>query len=349
MLRVPRQMNSKLHTVQYLRAIAAIFVLISHALLYPLAEPVLFLGRLGWLGVIVFFVVSGFIMVMVTGVEQFDPIKFLRKRVLRVVPLYWAFTIVAAMLALVVPSLFKTTIFDALHLVLSLAFVPFYNPASHGLHPLYKLGWTLNYEMFFYFSFALLAVFSARRRATMLTLAYLALMIVGASVRPEGAIAAFYTSFMPLAFVTGVWLGLGYLEGWLNDWVQRYAIPLALFAMLGLVQGFVIDRGLVEDEVAFFGFLLASGGLVALAVGMAQYLPRIAWLESLGDASYSIYLAHIFAVGAVAGLTLRMLGTSDPLIVGLVLAIAIAGGIAAGWALYRLVEEPMMRRLRKLA
>ncbi len=341
-------MNTKLHTVQYLRAMAAALVLISHALLYPAVDQVLIYGRLGWFGVIVFFVVSGFIMVVVTGQEKFDPIRFLRRRIMRVVPLYWAFTIIAAILALVVPSLFKTTVFDSLQLLLSLAFVPFYNPASHGVHPLYKLGWTLNYEMFFYLSFALLALFSARSRALVLTFVYLGLVAVGIQLRPEGAIASFYTSYMPLAFVAGVWLGLAHLEGRLERWAPRHAAPLAALTLAGLVAGFAVDRGPVEDEMAFIGMLAGATGVVALAVGLAPRLPRLAWLETLGDASYSIYLAHIFAVGAMAGLALHLLGTSDPVTVGFVVALAVAGGIAAGLILYRLVEEPMMRGLKKL-
>ncbi|ODT71337.1 MAG: hypothetical protein ABS75_08675 [Pelagibacterium sp. SCN 63-23] len=341
------QMNAKLYTIQYLRAFAATLVLISHALLYPLADPVMFYGRLGWFGVIVFFVVSGFIMVAVTGQGAFDPVRFLRRRVLRVVPLYWLFTIVAAILALTLPSLFKTTIFDLGHLVLSLAFIPFYNPASHGLHPLYKLGWTLNYEMFFYVSFALLAVFSARRRAVLLTLAYLALVTIGALLRPDNAIPAFYTSYMPLAFVAGVWLGLGHLEGWLGRFVRRLAAPLALIALAGLALGFAVDRGIMEDALAFAGLLAASIGLLALSVGMEQSLPRLSWLEALGDASYSIYLVHIFAVGAIAGVALRLVGTDNPLVVAAVLLAAIAGGLGAGWVLYRTLEQPLMRALKR--
>ncbi len=342
-------MNAKLHTIQYLRAVAAILVLVSHALLYPVSGQVLSYGRLGWLGVIMFFAVSGFIMVVVTGHESFDPLKFLRRRVLRIVPLYWALTLLAAALAIVVPSLFKTTVFDFAQLVLSLAFVPFYNPASHGLHPLYKLGWTLNYEMFFYLCFALLAVLSARRRALVLTLAYVALAIIGGGFQPGAAIPAFYTSYMPLAFVAGMWLGIAHIEGHLQRVVPSMVVPLAILALGGLVVGFSHDQGVVEEATAFGGLLLFVVSVLALAAGLEPRLPRLPLLERLGDASYSIYLVHIFAVGAVAGVALHMVGTSDPLIVGAILLLAIVGGLGAGWLLYRLVEEPMMRALRQRA
>src|SRR5687768_6729717 len=143
-------MRHKFISIQYLRGLAAILVLASHALLYPLLEHDLAYGRLGWLGVILFFVISGFIMVAVTGEGKFSASDFLRRRFIRIVPMYGAATLLAAALALFAPQLFKTTVYDGAELVMSLLFIPFYNPVSGGIHPLYKLGWTLNYEIFFY-------------------------------------------------------------------------------------------------------------------------------------------------------------------------------------------------------
>ena len=117
-------------------------------------------------------------------------------------------------------------------LLLSLAFIPFYNPASHGLHPLYKLGWTLNYEMFFYVSFALLAVLRARQRVMVLTMAYLTLSLTGLLLHPESPIPAFYTSYMPLAFVAGAWLGLAHIEGRLLNMPRSMIVPLLAIALL---------------------------------------------------------------------------------------------------------------------
>lgn len=341
--------SSKISSIQSLRAGAAILVLVSHALLYPLAEQTLAYGRLGWLGVILFFVVSGFIMVSVTGAGSFEPGSFLKRRVLRVVPLYWAFTLMAAALALLLPEIFKTTVFDGQQLLMSLAFIPFYNPASHGLHPFYKLGWTLNYEMFFYVSFALLAVLNARRRVMVLTVAYLGLCIVGQVLHPESAIPAFYTSYMPLAFVAGAWLGVAYIEGRLSRMSRGLAVALVAIALAGMIEGFWLDRGIVEDASAFLGFLAFACAVVALFVGLEERLPRLRLLEQLGDASYSIYLAHIFAVAAVAGLLLHLLEPGNQLVVAAAVAMAIAAGLVVGWMLYTLVERPLMQRLRRFA
>ena len=342
-------MSSRISAIQSLRACAAILVLVSHALLYPLADQSLVYGRLGWLGVILFFVVSGFIMVAVTGQGQFGARDFLRRRLLRVVPLYWAFTLGAALLALVLPGIFKTTVFDGQQLLLSLAFIPFYNPASHGLHPLYKLGWTLNYEMFFYASFALLAVLRARQRVLVLTLAYLALGLIGLVLHPQSDIPAFYTSYMPLAFVAGAWLGLAHIEDRLKNMPSVLAIALLAIGLAGLAEGFWLDRGAVEDESAFLGFLAFACTVLVLSVGFERYLPRLGLLERLGDASYSIYLVHIFAVAAIAGLLLNLLGSGGGAVTVAAVILAVAGGLGLGWLLYVLVERPMMARLRGFA
>lgn len=340
-------MSGKIVAVQYLRAVAALLVLASHALLYPLAGENLAYGRLGWLGVILFFVISGFIMVSVTDAGRFDGRQFMRRRILRVVPLYWAFTLLAAALALLAPQLFKTTSFDGEQLALSLAFIPFYNAASNGLHPLYKLGWTLNYEMFFYACFALMAVFTARGRVLGLTFAYAALALVGFLLAPQPAIPQFYTSFLPLAFVAGCWIGLGHVEGWIAKVPRVVVLFLAAVGVAGLVEGFAWNRGLVEDVTAFAGLLGFSGAALVLALRSEGRLPRLAWLERMGNASYSIYLVHIFAVALMAGIGLKLIGRDLPGIVPVVTVLAISTGIWMGLLLYRYVEQPLLRRLQR--
>jgi len=345
---VPFAMHGKIVSVQYLRAVAAFFVLVSHALLYPLVGENLVYGRLGWLGVILFFVISGFIMVSVTDAGQFDGRQFMRRRMLRVAPLYWGFTLVAAALALAAPQLFKTTTFDGGQLALSLAFIPFYNPASEGLHPLYKLGWTLNYEIFFYACFALMAMFTARSRVWALTLTFGALALFGFVLAPKSAIPQFYTSFLPLAFVAGCWIGIAHIEGRLQD-VSRLGMWLfAGLGLAGLIEGFVWDRGLIEDSSAFSGFLAFATAAVLIAVRFEGKIPRIPWLESLGNASYSIYLVHIFAVALMAGVGLHLLGPNVPGVLPVVTVLAIAGGLWFGLLLYRYVEKPLVRSTRKL-
>ena len=337
------RMRQKFITIQYLRGFAALLVLASHALLYPLVEENLGYGRLGWLGVILFFVISGFIMVAVTGEGRFSAPAFLRRRFIRIAPMYWGATLLAAALALIAPQLFKTTVYDTGQLLLSLLFVPFHTPVSGGIHPLYKLGWTLNYEVFFYVCFALLAFLGAQARIVWLTVAFAALAVLGALFQPEPAIARFYTSFMPLAFCAGAWLGVATLSGRLGMLSKQAIFAVAVIGLGGLVEGFAFDAGQVEDGFAFIGFVAFASALVLLAVRFERRLPRVAILEHIGDASYSIYLVHIYEVAILAGLAFKLLDPADLWADYFVAAVSIVGGTLAGLLLYRFVEQPVLR------
>lgn len=342
-------MRHKFISIQYLRGLAAILVLASHALLYPLVEHHLGYGRLGWLGVILFFVISGFIMVVVTGEGRFVPGDFLRRRFVRIVPLYWGATLLAAALALLAPQVFKTTIYDSGQLVLSLLFVPFFNPVSGGIHPLYKLGWTLNYEVFFYVCFALLAFLGAQARVVWLTVAFVTLTALGLVLQPQPAIPQFYTSFMPLAFCAGAWLGLATLRGSALALSRKAVMAVVLLGLIGLIEGFAVDRaGLVEDGMAFVGCAIFASALVLLAIRFESVLPRSAILEKIGDASYSIYLVHIYEVAILAGLAFKLLDPADIWADYVVAAVSIVGGTLAGLVMYRFVEQPTLRFFGRL-
>ena len=336
-------MRQKFITIQYLRGFAAMLVLASHALLYPLVEHNLAYGRLGWLGVILFFVISGFIMVAVTGEGRFSAVDFLRRRFVRIVPMYWAATLLAAALALFAPQLFKTTVYDGAELVMSLLFIPFYNPVSEGIHPLYKLGWTLNYEVFFYVCFALLAFLGAGARVVWLTVAFTTLAVVGVLFAPQPAIPQFYTSFMPIAFCAGAWLGLATLRGRVGAMPRQAIYAVIVIGLAALVEGFAVDRGVVEDGFAFIGFVTFASALVLLAVRFEPVLPRVALLERIGDASYSIYLVHIYEVAILSGIAFKLLDPADVWADYFVAAVSIAGGTVAGLIVYQFIEKPVLR------
>tara|TARA_R110002124_G_scaffold9586_2_gene49199 strand:+ start:7893 stop:8963 length:1071 start_codon:yes stop_codon:yes gene_type:complete len=341
-------MQHKVLTIQYLRGFAAMLVLASHALLYPIVEHNRDFGRLGWLGVILFFVISGFIMVAVTGEGRFSATGFLRRRFIRVVPMYWLATLLAAGLALLAPQLFKTTVYDGTQLVLSLLFVPFHNAASGGIHPLYKLGWTLNYEIFFYVCFALLAFMGMGARVVWLTIAFVSLLVLGLIFQPQAAIPQFYTSFMPLAFCAGAWLGLATVRGKLAKLPPYVVCAVAVVGLAALAEGFAWDSALIEAGGAFAGFVVFASAVVLLGVWLEPALPRIGLLEHIGDASYSVYLSHIYVVAILCDLAFKVLNPANLASDYLVAVIAIIGGTAGGWILYQHVERPLLRRVSAL-
>jgi hypothetical protein len=81
--------RTQLLSIQYLRGLAALSVLVTHALQWPLAEMNIVLLKTGRLGVDVFFVISGFIITTIAGDGRFNPKEFLVRRGFRILPAYW--------------------------------------------------------------------------------------------------------------------------------------------------------------------------------------------------------------------------------------------------------------------
>jgi exopolysaccharide production protein ExoZ len=122
--------RAQLLSIQYLRAIAALSVLMTHTLQWPLPEMNMYLLKTGRLGVEVFFVISGFIITTIAGDGRFDPRVFLNRRARRIIPTYWAATLLITALAIALPSQFRTTVPTIEGLLKSLLFIPSQEPKA---------------------------------------------------------------------------------------------------------------------------------------------------------------------------------------------------------------------------
>ena len=179
--------NFELFNIQALRAVAAFLVVFVH--IDRLAELAGFRAGttvFGNTGVDLFFVISGFIMVVTVTERPQSPAQFFRHRVARIVPLYWLVTLAVFTLALVAPVLLQSTRANPAELLKSLAFIP-YRRFDGQMHPLVFVGWTLNYEMMFYALFAVGMLFSRKAAGFAFTLGTLVLAaIAGQIVGPRG-------------------------------------------------------------------------------------------------------------------------------------------------------------------
>ena len=145
---------STFHSIQLLRALAALLVVLFHThtafseagsdLLFGDEEYVFAFGAVG---VHIFFVISGFIMIVTSRFEpSFQPFEFMRRRLLRIYPVYW----ICAALYLAFHT-FIGELYDISVGQVAGALVLWPGHASSVIGP----AWTLAYEMFFYLSFAL--------------------------------------------------------------------------------------------------------------------------------------------------------------------------------------------------
>lgn len=328
------------------RAIAVVTVVLTHAVAHPFPGAPGVSHLLGRYGVTLFFVISGYIMVATTGTGSFNPRAFMTRRLLRIVPLYYLASFVLLAGRIAAPNLFKEAQFEPLFFLKSLAFIPAYQLNGSGLiFPFFRLGWTLNYEIFFYLCFALMAGLGLHMRLWAITLVFAALVGLGALLPLQDAIAIFYTRVDVLGFVAGMWLGARAID----PPVHSRPVPVWPLLVLSLVIIAYLAYFYQSIRADIHTQLLTIAAcavhirlLVALIDDRGRGLAQPLLL--LGNASYSIYLFHMFGVGVSVALSKKLGG----IFVYLFMPVSLIAGIGVGLIVYWLIERPIGRWLRDL-
>ncbi|WP_315835971.1 acyltransferase [Bradyrhizobium prioriisuperbiae] len=337
--------HGQLLSIQYLRGFAALSVLVTHVLQWPIAEYNMGLLKTGRLGVEVFFVISGFIMTMIAGHGTFKPQEFLGRRAIRIVPAYWAATVLVTVLALAMPNQFRTTVPSFEGFIKSLLFIPSIEPKA----PLLTLGWTLDYEAFFYVVFASLFFLESRARTAVLCGLFTVLIAIGLMLNHPSHVQAFYTSMSLAGFCCGTVLAQFYRSGIAMRGPLARSLALAALPVL-LALFYLIPWDNAEHALLPVHLLMSATAicivLIGLQIEVAGRLPRSAVLKFIGDTSYSLYLFHIFAVAAVWGVAKRLFDVQQPLVYIAFTLLAITAGLVFAWVCYRLVERPFLTASR---
>ncbi len=300
-------MRKRIEVIQLLRGFAAIMVCFYH-MKTMLNFPSFKLGEMlfghGDVGVPLFFIISGFIMVFTTQKNDgtFGYARdFMIKRIIRIVPLYYSMTLLW-MIADGTLSFYFVERPDLL--IRTLLFQPsFLNHAgsSFGMPPLI-VGWSLNYEMLFYVVFAFTLFFKRFRYYVIFT--FFGVMVFLVPFLHHGYVSLdssrYYeypfqylnilTNSTLLLFLSGVVFGLIYLSEF------QIKSGKLLFTLLGLSLAFFFFIFFFNPEPLqpTIFTLLSCGSLVFLVLMVNKKydftLPRP--LVYLGDMSYSIYLVH---------------------------------------------------------
>jgi exopolysaccharide production protein ExoZ len=335
-------MKDQLFGIQVLRAVAALAVVAFHFAIslqqdFHLVSNLVFSA--GASGVDIFFVISGFIMSYTTArPDQRSPAGFMFKRLARILPLYWLLTLAVFTLGLAAPSLFHVGGASLTQLLKSLFFIPYIRPDGMA-EPVLFLGWTLNYEMFFYAVFAV-ALLISRRFYLFITMGVIAALTVLHPLAHGGVMASFYTDSIMLEFVWGCLLFLVF-QRWPN-FVQALAPVWIPGAMLLLAQNFLEPGWPRGIEKGLPALLIVSGVLgTTVPDGVVRRV-----LARVGDASYSLYLGHPYAIALSVKLAIAVLGASilSAAVAGVAgLALAILGALAS----FFLLERPSNNWLRQ--
>ena len=335
--------SGEILSIQYLRAVAALMVVWHHAINQVPGMLAWAPWQFGTSGVDLFFVISGFIMVVTTMRSSIRPVDFWRRRIVRVVPLYWSLTLLMVALALAMPSLFKTLKVAPLTLIESLLFVPHFSQSfPQFVWPLLVPGWTLNFEMFFYALFGATLVLPRRRGRVALTVVLAGLVGMGAVLGPfDSAGAQTYTHPMLLEFLAGVWIGTLWSEGRLS--IRGFWVVPMLVAGTALL--------VLRDQPPLGPLTQLAGAsllvVAALQQGCSAWRSRI--LLGIGNSSYSLYLTHIFTLGVLRVVWVRCAPSSPHGIETTMFLVGALGSCAlVGWLVFRWIETPLMQSLRRL-
>lgn len=317
-------MARQLATIQYVRAASCLAIVINHATIH--FHRVVHMGSAR---VAVFFIMSGFVLWLITAGRANDPGLFLARRLVRIIPLYWIVTILVFMKEIAGFSTHATsTPYD---FILSLVFVPHYN-GSGQLFPVLVPGWTLVFEIFFYISFAFLLILQERRRIIAATVLFGGLSAIGYIFHPTNPALATYTSPILLDFLAGAWLA----RLWVADRMPRWVAAALLFlgVALSLPTFSTGARGVSDGLTCVLSLMIMAG-----ALGLEPRQGRaIKWLKDIGDSSYSIYLWHL----PLQGIAWALLGRTHGMSIWLQVTVSMAIVIPVGMASYRWIEKPLM-------
>ncbi len=297
----------------------------------------------GQSGVDIFFVISGFIMVFISG-EKFNksgaPKDFLVRRIIRVVPTYWAYTFLVAFLLYFFPGLFNQgRDFDYTRVMASLFFIPWEN--SHGLiKPIYGVGWTLNFEIYFYLIFSVLLFLSKKYFLPLLSLILVGGAIIGVMANPEPHIYYVMTSKLLIEFLMGCFIASWYMKD--TKISQSLSVLMIMTGIAAIVATGILDVSL--SKVIKWGFpsaCIVSGFVFLERSREIKFHP---FLIRLGDSSYSLYLTHVFAISAIGLVWRKTFGSMYDIFI----FVAIFASLLLGYMAFILFEKPITVYLNKL-
>ncbi|SAL82537.1 acyltransferase 3 [Caballeronia arvi] len=294
--------------------------------------------QFGMSGVDLFFIISGFIMCHITAEREASARVFLWARVKRIIPLYWTLSLIALVVFLVSPKMVNssggvTTIINSFTLI------------PDGKKFLIQNGWTLSYEFLFYLLFAAVLWLPRSLRFGSVVIALCGLVAIGAIWQPANATLKFATGPLLLEFVMGIGAYV---------YIRQPRHYLTIDAGLVLAGVAILTESFwafnVQNRVLFYGlpYAMIFAGFVSLEPIIRR--GRNSWatraLETIGEASYSIYLFHPFAL-SVLGIVVKKLHIQN--IPPFSVAVMVSGSLVAGYACYIFVERNISRILMNLS
>lgn len=341
------RVGRRLYVIDGIRLVAALMVAVHHYagtyradrpgnLIWdrPVSDimPTVFrFASYGWIGVEIFFVISGFVICMSCWGRT--PRQFFVSRVIRLYPAYWFAVLFTTGVLVAVPGVWERLRLREVLLNLTML------QSGSGVPNVDGVYWTLWSELRFYLLFLVVVAMGLTYRK----------VVVFCCVWGTAAMLAPVADLKLLKLVAnpdGAWYFIAGLALYL---MHRFGQDLLLWGILAMawLMG-QLELGHRIDEVErvsswrgsvliFTVFLLF---MVAVALGYTDRI-RWKWLVTAGALTYPLYLVHYAAGTALIN---RLRDTMDP---RLLIVVVIAGFLGLSWLVHRCVERPGARLLKK--
>ncbi|MFI5937705.1 acyltransferase family protein [Actinoplanes sp. NPDC051494] len=331
-----------------LRLVAALTVVSYHFTAYDRGQPKWWGGptetvfptlapitAYGWLGVELFFLISGFVICMSAWGRSLG--DFLRSRIVRLYPAYWAAVLLTFSVLTLWPIVRQPVSGSEMLVNLTMLHEPL------GISPVDAVYWTLWVEARFYLLFALVVWRGLTvRRAVLFAGGWL----VAAAIATQADVPALNVIVMPdyaPYFSAGIALFL----------IHRFGSHIGLWGLVGasflMAQHHAMGQSqhIAEDILrrpmpAWPALIIVATVFAAMAVVATGRLDGIQWkwLTVAGALTYPLYLVHEYI-----GWTL-IYYLHEHLNRYLVLATAVTAVLLLAWLIHKLVERPLSRILR---
>lgn len=332
-------------SIQYLRAIAALLVVFSHSVWKSIQagdNSLYWWHEAGALGVDIFFIISGYIMVYITQNMHQQPqgIRiFLKKRFIRIVPLYWFYTLIALAIFLIMPDRVNSS-GGSTEVLKSFFLLPL--DSNEGY--LVNVGWTLHYEFIFYILFSFGLLFS-RLKGNIFVASFILFSLFFSIFIEPSKLHYVFKSFIHDIFIEFL---LGMLLYFILTQIKTTPWYLALLAIFAGISHFYY----LHSGGSFTGVIHIDKGISAFLICFGIIGLESVWkkrecklLTALGNASYSIYLLHPFILVTVVMVNKKLNGyfsTTE------VLILSIISSLVAGYLSYLYIENNLMKMWKKV-
>lgn len=334
--------KEKIQSVQYLRACSALIVLLCHYFsgLNIFRGGVNFTGRFG---VAFFFVISGYFLANPSS----DGLRnYWKKKIIRIVPLYWASTFLVYFIGLVAPSLLHTADPTVENLLKSLFFIPFYTDNVSGIFPLYPITWTLTCEVYVYLIFWIAQKILKKNALSCLVTACIIIIvsILGSVYQGESLFLETYGQSYVAFFAIGIFFKM--IEQRIPLFERNKLSKNRSVGWITAVIGFTFLAILSVNYSETIGYFIIISTIFLIVITLLRMANFPKLFVHLGDISYSFYLIHYFIVKGFTRIILK----GNPInlftsFMGLIFCIIVTYVIAC--VSWNLIEVKLSRLLKK--